>query len=528
MKLKPAEIVMNSFEEMSVRPEVLSALDKMGIKNPTEIQRTAIPAGLNSGDIIGVAQTGSGKTIAYALVVIDLLYKKPEARALILVPSREMAQQVHRVFMALTASSPIDCVLVIGGISNDKQVSHLKKHPKLVVATPGRMNDHLQSNKLLLQNTEIVVIDEADRMVDMGFAPQLESVRKTLRGTRQTLMFSASYNPNVEKIANSFFMQENAYFIKTAQAETPVAELQQRLVFLFKKDKNDRLLDVLNASKNGVIVFTADQERCEFVGRYLGEYGFKSEMIHGGLTQGHRNRAMRDFREGIIRILVATDLIARGLDVAHVDTVVNFDFPFEAEDFLHRIGRTARAGRTGKAITFITEDDHKRFQKVKIYTQGAKEIIDHPDFNFAKKVFRDKYKDKASKQTDKASPKNERSDSRGGAKPNFKSSSHSRPPMKANSNEYSKDRPKDRTKDFSKSKFPSTPAFNSNAKVKSNDFKKNESSPQKNSHLNHDQKTKKGFRSRKEREDREDWSERPKKSSASIYKDGKNRGRNRY
>jgi superfamily II DNA/RNA helicase len=360
---------------------LLAALEKIEISKPTRIQSEAIPTGQTGADLIAVAQTGSGKTLAYSLSALDKLLSKPDSRALILAPSREMAQQIYNVLLSLCADLPISVCLAIGGTTGSKQANQLKKHPRVIIATPGRMNDHLTGNKLLLQNVEIVVIDEADRMLDMGFAPQLKSIQNTLRGQRQTMMFSASFSQSVESIAQ-LFMQHKVVMIRSEKSEAPVSTLKQKVIFLDRSIKNDRLLDELNATKSGVIVFTGSQESCEFVGAHLKEYGYSIDLLHGGLSQGHRNRVVREFREGELRILVATDLLARGIDIPHVDHVLNYDLPFKEEDFLHRIGRTARAGRTGMAITFITPSDRRMYEKIKPTLAGAKEIKALPNFSF--------------------------------------------------------------------------------------------------------------------------------------------------
>jgi ATP-dependent RNA helicase RhlE len=202
MKIQNSTIRQNSFKEMNLSSVLLAALAKMEIKKPTEVQARTIPEGLGGSDLIAVAQTGSGKTLAFALPVLTALEKNPTARALILAPSREMAQQIFKVFTELCAELPVTTCLVIGGLPSAKQSSALKKNPRLIIGTPGRLNDHLIGNKLLLQNVEYVVIDEADRMLDMGFSPQLKNIQQTLRGKRQTMMFSASFSPAIESIAD--------------------------------------------------------------------------------------------------------------------------------------------------------------------------------------------------------------------------------------------------------------------------------------------------------------------------------------
>ena len=400
MKLQNSNLRAAQFQDMTLSSTLLAALKKMQIARPTDIQAQAIPAGLEGSDLIAVAQTGSGKTLAFALPVLSALEKNPLARALILAPSREMAQQIHQVVTQLCTELPISTCLVIGGIPSAKQNNALKKNPRLIVATPGRLNDHLVGNKLLLQNVEYIVIDEADRMLDMGFAPQLKYIQNTLRHRKQTLMFSASFNSAVESIAQ-LFMNHQTLMIRSAQAEEPVSSLEQRVLFIDKFQKNDRLLDELNATRGGVIVFCGNQASCERMGQYLKEYGYATDLIHGGLSQGHRNRVVRQFREGTLRVLVATDLLARGIDIPHVDHVINFDLPFQAEDFLHRIGRTARAGRSGHALTFVTASDAKMYQKIKPYLQGAQEIKLDPEFVFHERTASYKAHSKNKKQASK-------------------------------------------------------------------------------------------------------------------------------
>lgn len=364
-------------------PEVLlSALRLQKINTPTPVQALTIPVAMEKSDLISIAETGSGKTLAYALPTLALLSRDSESRALILVPNREMAQQIHKVCKDLAKEIATDTTLIIGGKgTGTKQSNQLRKKPRMIIATPGRLNDHLITNKLLLQGVNIVIIDEADRMLDMGFAPQLLTIRKTIRGKIQVMMFSASFHKNVETIAKAF-LQPEAYMIRTDKAENPVQKLEQKVIYIERSQKLDRLLDELNATSGGVIVYTGNQESCEQVGHHLEQYGYASAYLHGSLTQGQRNRVMRSFITQETRILVCTDILARGIDISHLETVINFDLPFQSEDFLHRIGRTARAGKSGTAITFISEFDQKGFQKIKGYLSKAKEVMATPGFKF--------------------------------------------------------------------------------------------------------------------------------------------------
>ncbi len=420
MKFQTSELVQNRFQDMGLDPILLTAIEKMNITKPTPVQAEALPMALTKQDLIAVAQTGSGKTLVFALATLTVLAKNPEARALVLAPSREMAEQIFQVFSALCAELPVTSCLIMGGTPNAKQVSMLKKIPRLIVATPGRMKDHLMTNKLLLQRVAVVVIDEADRMLDMGFAPQLETIRSTMRGERQTMMFSASFSPGVEKIAKKF-LSPSAYMIRANKAEEPVSGLKQKVLLIDRGQKKDQLLIELRATKGPVMVFVGSQQASEIVEQHLKDNGVKSAVIHGGLSQNARQQAVSSFREGLVRVLVTTDLLARGLDIPNLEAVINFDLPYEPEDFLHRIGRTARAGRKGKAITFVVSSDKHMFEKIQPYLAGSEEHRLASDFSFAKKKYfakgsakagersgnssRDKAADKAA---DKASPKFEK------------------------------------------------------------------------------------------------------------------------
>lgn len=369
------------FEGMGLSDQMVRFLQHIGIKKPTEVQSQSIPLSLEQKNLIVIAQTGSGKTIAFVLPVLSQLIKNSSSRSLILAPSREMAQQIFKVFTDFSLISKIDPCLIIGGTPNNVQVSSLRKLPRLIIATPGRMNDHLKTNKLLLKGVDLIVIDESDRMLDMGFAPQLDSIRLTLRGHWQTLMFSASFNSSVEKISKVFF-QEKPLIVRGSEAETPVSKLKQTVLFLRKNNKNEQLLIELKKIKKSVIIFAADQKRTEEVASLLKENGWKCDLVHGGMIQGHRNRVVREFREGSNKILVTTDLLARGLDIPDLGTVINIDLPYEKEDFLHRIGRTARAGRPGQAITFVTQLDFDRYKMIEEYIKEAHQIRLDPHFSF--------------------------------------------------------------------------------------------------------------------------------------------------
>lgn len=381
MKFKSSELNIKGFEEMGLSSELLSALNSMKLSQPTPIQCQATPVALQGQDLIGVAETGSGKTLAYCLAVISHLQNHPESRALILTPNRENADQVFRVLSELTKGLKISMSLVTTGIPNATQVSQLKKNPSLIVASPGRLVEHLQGNKLLLKGLSLMVLDEGDRMLDEGFGEQLKFIHSTLRGSRQTLLFAASFGNWAEPLAQ-LLMRPEAVLIRTAGSERAVPSLKQKIYYVTQAQKNNLLLDELKKIKGGVIIFADRKEHCVSIGRLLEHHSFPSEFVHGDMNPGHRNRVLREFRQGQISILVTTDLLARGLDIEHVDYVISYDLPYKGEEFLHRIGRTARAGRQGQAITFVTPQDGRTFRKMRPYLEGAEEKTLAREFQF--------------------------------------------------------------------------------------------------------------------------------------------------
>lgn len=372
---------VSSFEQMQIHPSLLQVLAGMKITTPTEIQSLSIPVGLSGQDLIAVAETGSGKTLAYALSVVTLLAQKPEARALILSPSRETAEQIHRVLSPLCLAVSVKVSLAVTGLPLPKQANELKKMPQLIIATPGRMNDHLQQNKLLLKGLQILVVDEADRMLDLGFESQLRFIQGTLRGERQTLMFAATFGQWAQPIAQ-IFMRPNPVMLKSSSAGAPVETLTQKVYFLSPAQKERRLLDEVKKIKGSMIIFAESQDSCVAIGRLLGHHQFSSEFVHGDMNPGHRNRVLREFREGRMQILVTTDLLARGLDIPGLEYVISYDLPYRGEEFLHRIGRTARAGQQGHAITFITPTDGRTYRRLKSYLENAEQETLMTDFKF--------------------------------------------------------------------------------------------------------------------------------------------------
>lgn len=369
---------------MGLAPELLLALEKIKISTPTKIQTEAIPAATSGVDLIAIAQTGTGKTLAYALPVLTQLAKVETARSLILLPSRETAEQVNRVFLSLTKELKVSVCLAASGVPEKELVSQLKKTPRVIIATPGRLNEQLQHNKLLLKGLQFLVIDEADRMIDEGFKPDLSFIKSTLRGSWQTMMFAASFG-NWAKPVAEMFMRPDPLMIRSEGAERPVDKLKQKVFFLTKGQKQNRLIDEIKDLKSSVLIFADSKESCVAIGRLLGNHGFSSDFIHGDMNSGHRNRILREFREGQLQVVVTTDLLARGLDIPELKHVISYDLPYKAEDFLHRIGRTARAGQEGTAITFITAGDGRTYRKIKPYLVNAEEKTLATDFKFTER-----------------------------------------------------------------------------------------------------------------------------------------------
>jgi superfamily II DNA/RNA helicase len=347
---------VKSFQDLKLPSALSKALEQMEFLVPTPIQAEAIPVALTQQDLLASAQTGTGKTAAFSIPLIVSLLKNPQQKALILVPTRELASQVSEVFSDLTQFLPeLKPNVLIGGVPFQRQKKIFKKNYRVLVATPGRLVDHLKQRSLNLNQFSLLVLDEADRMLDIGFAPQLNEIFNYLPKVRQTLMFSATFPPAIQKFAEKYLTKPAKVAIgPTSQVKT---EIEQKVIELEPQQKNDTLLDALNEREGSVLIFARTQSRTDRLSRYLESYGVSVTRIHGGRTQGQRNRALSGFRSGEYRVLVATDIAARGIDIDHVAHVINYDLPQVAEDYVHRVGRTGRAGRTGCALSLVTRED---------------------------------------------------------------------------------------------------------------------------------------------------------------------------
>ncbi|MDZ4676732.1 MAG: DEAD/DEAH box helicase [Oligoflexia bacterium] len=355
--------IIQSFKDFALSPGLHQALEQMGYKHPTPIQAQAIPAALSNRDVIGSAQTGTGKTAAFCIPIIAKLEKNNKKNALILVPTREIAAQITEVVGQLTKKLPeIKLALLMGGAPMPKQIRMIQNKPRIIVATPGRLVDHLKRGTVSLFGTDILVLDEADRMLDMGFAEQLAQILRFLPSQRQTLFFSATLPPDIQKLASKYL--KDPVRVSVGPVSQPVKKIQQAMIQTTNVKKNEVLNNELNARAGSILIFARTKHRTDRLARQLTEDGHQVNRIHGGRTQNQRDSAISGFRGGKFRILVATDLAARGIDIPQIAHVINYDLPQCAEDYVHRIGRTARAGAEGEALSLVTPEERGRWKEI--------------------------------------------------------------------------------------------------------------------------------------------------------------------
>ncbi len=359
---------MENFNNIHLPKEVVESLTNMNITSPTDIQKETIPAAMEGLDILASSQTGSGKTLAYLLPIISSVVKT-KGMGLVLVPTRELAQQVREVWVKIASKLRINSAVLIGGEPMPKQLAQLRNSPKIIVGTPGRIIDHLMRGSLKLSNVNIVVLDEMDRMLDMGMKEQLEEINKHIPEKRQVLMFSATMPKNIIALSQKYLVNPKRICIgSSTQAATLIT---QETLKLSDKDKFPELIKQLNEREGSVIIFVKTKRGADVLARMLKSEDHKAEAIHGDLKQGKRDRVIASFRRSHHRIMVATDVAARGLDIPHTQHVINYDLPMCPEDYLHRIGRTGRAGASGSALSFISPEDHARWRAIdKLINKG--------------------------------------------------------------------------------------------------------------------------------------------------------------
>ena len=346
-----------TFEALGLGDAVLRAVRDAGYERPTPIQTQAIPLALKGRDLIGLAQTGTGKTAAFTLPIVDRLTGGPRrTRVLILVPTRELAQQVEESFVKYSRHAELGVAAVYGGVPLEPQERALRGGVDVVVATPGRLLDHLERQNVVFDELEVLVLDEADRMLDMGFAPQINRVVAQLPPYRQTLLFSATMPPEVEALARSYLRRP---IVVQVGRRSGVAQTVQHAVYPVPRERKSALLIELlrKPEMDSVLVFTRTKHGADRVVEHLERAGVSATAMHADKSQVQRMRALADFKDGRVRVLVATDIAQRGLDISGISHVINYDVPQQPEDYVHRIGRTGRAAATGDAYTFMSPDE---------------------------------------------------------------------------------------------------------------------------------------------------------------------------
>lgn len=394
---------MTSFESFGLDPRILSAIARMGYSEPTPIQTQAIPVVLKGGDVMGAAQTGTGKTAGFGLPLLARILPKANTsmsparhpvRALILTPTRELADQVSDNLTAYAADTPLRVGVVYGGVDIRPQADMLRRGIEVLTATPGRLLDHVAQKSVNLSQVEIVVLDEADRMLDMGFLPDISRILQLLPKTRQSLMFSATFSEEITKLAKNFLKPDPAV-IKVARQNQTAATVTQELLAVTERDKTDVLIDMLRTRgpEGGpltqVLVFVNAKITCRRLARTLERVGINADAIHGDKTQEERQVALDGFKSGAIHVLVATDVAARGLDIKELPFVINYDVPYSAEDYVHRIGRTGRAGSKGVAVMLSTPGDARLVEAIeKLTKQTFKPVSVEPMARGRRNAFR--------------------------------------------------------------------------------------------------------------------------------------------
>ena len=380
-----------NFDELPIENKLKNSIKFADFKTPTPIQSKSIPISLNGKDILGTAQTGTGKTLAFTIPMINKLILDKNAMALIICPTRELASQVMQTVLKLNIREiGIGNALLIGGESMQKQLKKLKKRARIIVGTPGRINDHLKRQSLNLSKVSYLVLDETDRMLDMGFTPQIELILKFIPKDHQTLLFSATLPNNILRISEKYL--NNPERIAVGSLSSPIEKIKQETFQVTQDKKYHELINQLVERSGSILVFVKTKHGADKIVKRLKYDGHSADAIHGNLRQSKRDRVITGFRNGKSRILIATDVAARGLDIPLIQHVINYDLPQVPEDYIHRIGRTGRAGKEGSALTFLTPSDRSMWNSIS-------RLID-PNFkspqSFPKRNFKGKKRPRAS------------------------------------------------------------------------------------------------------------------------------------
>ena len=394
-----------NFSDLQIENKLKKSIELAEFKNPTPIQKESIPVSLTGRDILGTAQTGTGKTLAFTIPMINKLIKDKNAMSLIVCPTRELATQVMATVLKLNVREiGIGNALLIGGESMQKQLRKLSKKARIIVGTPGRINDHLKRRSLDLSKVNYLVLDETDRMLDMGFTPQIEQILNFVPRDHQTLLFSATLPDNILRISQKFL--KNPERISVGSLSTPIEKIKQETFEITQDKKYHELINQLVERSGSILVFVKTKHGADKIVKRLKYDGHKADAIHGNLRQSKRDRVITGFRNGNSRILVATDVAARGLDIPLIQHVINYDLPQVPEDYIHRIGRTGRAGKEGSALTFLTPSDRSMWNSIsKLIDPNYKAQDNNRKRNFkdnkkGKKSFNKKRKFRDNKKSD--------------------------------------------------------------------------------------------------------------------------------
>ncbi len=365
------------FSELPLGERIQRVLRDRGIAAPTPIQHQAIPPAMEGKDLIGIAQTGTGKTWSFGLPMLERLTAHG-GRGLIILPTRELAYQVEESLAPFAQVMGIVTTVFVGGASMKNQIDSLRKNPRILIATPGRLNDHLQQGTVTLKEVKILVLDEADHMLDMGFKPQIERILRHVPGDRQTLLFSATMPPGILNLAQTYMKMPLR--IEVAPQGTTAEKVEQELFVVYREEKFLLLQQLLQENAGSVLVFCRTKHGAKKLTRQLTQAGHRAAEIHSNKSLNQRREALEGFKTGRHRVLVATDIAARGIDVTGIELVVNFDPPDDPSDYVHRIGRTARAGKSGKAVLLATPDQAGCILSIEKLIRMGIPRADHPQF----------------------------------------------------------------------------------------------------------------------------------------------------
>ncbi len=375
-----------SFYHLGIAPDMLSVLERMKFVVPTPIQHKAIPLALEGKDIVGIAQTGTGKTLAFGIPMVQRLAAEG-GRALVLVPTRELAIQIHEAIKDILRPFKMSSVVLIGGVSISPQLADLRKNPNILIATPGRLLDHIYQGTFDLGDIKILVLDEADRMLDMGFAPQVDKILSCLTGKKQTMLFSATMPVDIVKLATAHMQMP--INVEVAPPGTAPKALSQELFIVEESVKVKVLRMLLKKYRGPVLVFIRTKIKAVRVARSIAQMGEKVTEIHSNRSMGQRGDAMEGFKRGRYRVLVATDIAARGIDVSMIELVINYDIPDDSENYVHRIGRAGRAGCAGHAVTLATplqSEDVEKIEKLMKMSLPRSKSPEFPNNQFVPNV----------------------------------------------------------------------------------------------------------------------------------------------